>query len=65
MDLIKAKEEIVLLKSALRGMQTDLNTRHHSLYEVAVTLARRVSVQPTMPKIIQRPEPLKTTTESI
>ena len=48
MDLLKAKEEIVLLKSALTGMQTDLNTRHHAryLYEEAVTLARRVSVQP-------------------
>ena len=54
MDLLKAKEEIVLLKSALRGMQTDLNTRHHALYEEAVTLARHVSVQPSMPRIIQR-----------
>ena len=54
MDLRKAKEEIVLLKSALRAMQTDLNTRHHALYEEAVTLARRVSVQPSTPRIIQR-----------
>ena len=54
MDLLKAKEEIVLLKSALRGMQTDFNTRHHALYEEAVALARRVSVQPSMPRIIQR-----------
>ena len=55
MDLLKAKEEIVLLKSALRGMQTDLNTRHYALYEEAVTLARRVSVQPSiMPRIVQR-----------
>ena len=54
MDLLKAKEEIVLLKSALREMQTDLNTRHHALYEEAVTLARRVSVQPSMPRIVQR-----------
>ena len=54
MDLLKAKEEIVLLKSALTGMQTDLNTRHHALYEEAVTLARHVSVQPSMPRIIQR-----------
>ena len=54
MDLLKAKEEIVLLKSALRDMQTDIDTRHHTLYEEAVTLARRVSVQPSMPRIIQR-----------
>ena len=54
MDLLKAKEKIVLLKSALRGMQGDLNTRHHALYEEAVTLARRVSVQPSMTRIIQR-----------
>ena len=52
MDLLKAKEEIVLLKAALRGMQTDLNTRHHALYEEAVTLARSVSVEPSMPRII-------------
>ena len=54
MDLLKAKEEIVLLKSALRGMQTDLNTRHHALSEEAVILGRRVSVQPIMPRIVQR-----------
>ena len=54
MDLLKAKEEIVLLKSALTDMQTDIDTRHHALHEEAVTLARRVSVQPSMPRIIQR-----------
>ena len=54
MDLLKAKEEIVLLKAALRGMQMDLNTRYHALYEEAVALARHVSVQPSMPRIIQR-----------
>ena len=54
MDLLKAREEVLLLKSALRGMQTDLNTRHHALYEETVTLARLVSVQPSMPRIIQR-----------
>ena len=54
MDLLKAKEEIVLLKSTLTGMRTDLNTRRHALYEEAVTLARRVSVQPSMPRIVQR-----------
>ena len=53
MDLLKAKEEIVLLKSALTGMQTYLNTRHHALYEEAVTLTIRVSVQPSMPRIVQ------------
>ena len=50
----KAMEEIVLLKSGLRGMQTAIDARHHTLYEEAVTLARRVSVQPSMPRIIQR-----------
>ena len=54
MDLHKAREEIVLLKAALQGMQTDLNTRLHALYEEAVTLARSVSVEPSMPRIIQR-----------
>ena len=73
MDLLKAKEEIALLKSALTDMQTDIDTRHHALYEEAVTLARHVSVQPSMPRIIQRqvhrntsqPQPLKTITGSI
>ena len=54
MDLLKAKEEIALLKSALTDMQTDIDTRHHALYKEAVTLARHVSVQPSMPRIIQR-----------
>ena len=35
-------------------METDIDTRHHTLYEEAVTLARRVSVQPNMPRIIHR-----------
>ena len=54
MDLLIAKEEIALLKSALTEMQTDIDTRHHALYEEAVTRARYVSVQPSMPRIIQR-----------
>lgn len=54
MDLLKAKEEIVLLKSALTDMQTDIDSRHHTLYEEAVTLARRISVQPSTPRITQR-----------
>lgn len=54
MDLLKAKEEIVLLKSALTDMQTNIDMRHHTLNEEAVTLARRVSVQPSMPRITQR-----------
>lgn len=43
MDLLKANEEIVLLKSALRDMQTDIDNRHRTLYE-GVALERRVSV---------------------
>ena len=38
MDLLKANEEIVLLKSALRDMQTDIDNRQHTLCEEAVTL---------------------------
>ena len=41
MDLLKVKEEIVLFKSALTDMQTDIDTSHHALYEEAVTLARQ------------------------
>ena len=40
--------------ATLTDMQTDIDTRHHALYEEAVTLARHVSVQPSMPRIIQR-----------
>ena len=54
MDLLKAKKDLVLLKSALTDMQTDIDTRHNTLYEEAVILARRVSVQPSMPRITQR-----------
>lgn len=54
MDLLKAKEDIVLLKSALTDIQTDIDTQHHTFYDEAVTLARHVSVQPSMPRIIQR-----------
>ena len=43
MDLLKANEETVLLKSALRDMQTDIDNSHRTLYE-GVALARRVSV---------------------
>ena len=43
MDLLKANEEIVLLKSALRDMQTDIDNRNRTLYE-GVALTRRVSV---------------------
>ena len=42
-DLLKANEEIVTLKSALREMQTDVDNRHRTLYE-GVALARLVSV---------------------
>ena len=35
-------------------MQNDVKTRHHAIYEEAVTIAGRVSVQPSMPRIIQR-----------
>ena len=54
MDFLKAKEKIVLLKSALRDMQTDIDTKHHTLYEEDVTLARHVSVQLSTLRIIQR-----------
>ena len=30
------------------------DTRHHALYEEAVTLRRRLSIQPSVPRIIQR-----------
>ena len=43
MHLLKANEEIVTLKSALRDMQTDIDNRHRTLYE-GVALTRRVSV---------------------
>lgn len=53
-DLLKAKDEVALLKSTLTQLQTDIDVRHHQLYGEAVILARRVSVQPSMPRITQR-----------
>ena len=54
MDLLKAKDEIKRLKSDLTQMQTDIDARHHDLYVEAVNLARSVSVEPSMPRIVQR-----------
>merc|ERR1711926_9283 len=53
-DLLKAKDEIKRLKSDLTQMQTDIDARHHDLYVEAVNLARSVSVEPSMPRIVQR-----------
>ncbi|CAH3163680.1 unnamed protein product, partial [Pocillopora meandrina] len=54
MDLLKAKDELALLKSVLEDMSTDIDNRHHNLYQEAVTIARQVAVQPEMPRIAQR-----------
>lgn len=54
MDLLKAKDELALLKSVLEDMSTDIDNRHHNLYQKAVTIARQVAVQPEMPRIAQR-----------
>ena len=54
MDLLKAKDEIASLKSDLSQMQADIDARHHRLYSEAVNLARSVSVEPSMPRIVQR-----------
>lgn len=53
-DLVKAKEEISLLKRALADMQRDINARHHDLYEEAVRLAASIGVQPSMPRVVPR-----------
>ena len=54
MDLLKAKDELYLLKSVLEDMSTNIDDRHHELYEEAVTIARQIQVQPDMPRIVQR-----------
>ena len=54
MDLLKAKDEIASLKSDLSQMEADIDARHHHLYTEAVNLARSVSVEPSMPRIVQR-----------
>ena len=53
-DLVKAKEEISLLKNALADMRRDIDARHHILYDEAVTLAASIGVQPSMPRVVQR-----------
>ncbi|XP_068686728.1 52 kDa repressor of the inhibitor of the protein kinase-like [Montipora foliosa] len=55
MDLLKAKDEIASLKSDLSQMQADIDARHHHLYTEAVNLERRSgSVEPSVPRIVQR-----------
>ena len=53
-DLVKPKEEISLLKNALADMRTDIDARHHILYEEGVTLPTSIGVQPSMPRVVQR-----------
>ena len=53
MDFLKAKDEIASLKSDLSQMQADIDARDHHLYTEAVNLARSVSVEPSMPRIVQ------------
>ena len=53
-DLLKAKDEIALLKSELTEMQTNIDLKHHELYMEAVNLANKVSLEPSMPRIVQR-----------
>lgn len=47
-DLLKAKDEIGLLKSALNDMQRNIDARHHQLYDEAVELAANIGIQPSM-----------------
>ena len=54
MDLLKAKDEIAHLKSALHEMQVDIDERHHDLYSEAVNLARSIAVEPDIPRVTQR-----------
>jgi len=54
MDLVRAKDLIAQLKMVLREMQRDIDREHNRLYNEAVTLAARVGVQPSMPRVVQR-----------
>ena len=53
-DLLKAKDEIALLKHALADMQRNIDVRHHQLYVEAVELAASIGVQPPMPRVAVR-----------
>ena len=53
-DLLKAKDEIALLKHALADMQRNIDVRHHQLYVEAVELAGSIGVQPSMPRVAVR-----------
>ena len=53
-DLLKAKDEISLLKNALADMQKNINRRHNQLYVEAVALAASVGVQSSMPRVAVR-----------
>ena len=54
MDLLKAKDQLALLKSVLGEMNTNIDDKHHELHQEAVALARQVGVQPGMSRVAQR-----------
>lgn len=53
-NLLKAKDEIGLLKSALNDMQRNIDARHHQLYDEAVELAANIGIQPSMRRVAVR-----------
>ena len=53
-DLVKAKDEIALLKHALADMQRNIDVRHHQHHVEAVDLAASVGVHPSMPRVNAR-----------
>ena len=54
MDLLKAEQEISLLKKNLEDLRTNVDLKHHELYLEAVQLANAVGLEPNRPRVVQR-----------
>ncbi|EDO42389.1 predicted protein [Nematostella vectensis] len=53
-DLLKAKDELRILKSSLRDMQNNIDERYNVVHRQAVEPGRKIGVEPSMPRIVQR-----------
>lgn len=52
-DLLKAKDEIAILKRALNQMKSNIIARHRQLNDEVHIFPTSVSIQPSMPSIFQ------------
>ena len=53
MDILTTEQEIPTQKHVLEDMQANVNQHHIQLYQKAVQLARKIAIQPSMPRTAQ------------